>query len=348
MTNQTQPIEDADFSEVPPESDINIGVTEEQRQASKEIYEAMMKQQYLAQFGPIFETINSLFLHDEEQGKIHNLIRGADEQWRCIVHNGREIKPTKLEEGASISYQLFEPDNGDEIMWVYYHPEHRMIIRQTGYDIENDFTMLHGNEIGEIYKGDNLAYFAGFLSDMGCLNNVLLDPATLERFEKANDIANKIIGNTNDNVKSFLVNNLSVAKDLTGLDTSWDEAEELANLENLEYGISVSANDTEIVDYANTMVFYWMRPPMVDAEGNTVEPEGDEEYVTVLRTGMLREESLPAPEANSVSDFKVKLKVHDSWQAAMVFTQTGMGDKGFINFKLFKRGDFNPLISKNI
>ncbi len=348
MTEQNQPIEDAVFTEIPPETDIDLGITDEQREASKEMYEAMMKQQYLSQYGPIFETINSLFLHEEEQGKIHNLIRGAEERWRCIVHNGKEIKPTKVEEGASISYQVFEPENGDEIMWVYYHPEHRMIIRQTGYDVENNFELLTGDEIGTIYTGDNLGYFAGFLSDMGCLNNVLLDPNVVERFEKAKVIVDTLIGNSNESVKSFLVNNLSVANDLSKLPTNWEEAKPLEGVENLEYGISVVANATEVTDYSNTLLFYWMTPPMVDTEGNPVIAEGEEANMTVLRTGMLREENLPPPEANSVSNFKVRLNVDDSWKAVLIFTQSGFGEHGFVHFELLAREGFNPVISKNI
>lgn len=341
-------IDTSGHSDTEPSTEIDVGVTEEQREASKEIYENMMKQQFLMQYGRIFETMNGLFLHDEEQGKIHNLIRGADEAWRCIVHNGKEIKEAKLEEGASISYQIFEPENGDEIMWVYYHPEHRMIIRQTGYDIDNDFTLLNGDDIGRIYQGNNLGYFAGFLSDMACLNNVLLDPDTLERFEVAQSIADQLIGDTNDRVKTFITNNLTIAKDLTNLTTDWKDAKELDDLDFMEYGISVVANDVEIIDYSNTIIFYWVTPPMFDESGEPVKPEGFEENVTVLRTGMLREDNLPPPEANSISDFKVRLKMDENWKAVLLLTQSGIGEKGFINIELFKRDNFNPLISKNI
>lgn len=330
------------------DTEIDVGITDEQREASKEIYENMMKQQFLMQYGRIFETMNELFLHNEEQGKIHNLIRGAEERWRCIVHNGKEIQTVFVEEGASISYQIFNPDIGDEIMWVYYHPEQRMIIRQTGFDIEQDFTILNGDEIGKIYQGEDLGYFVSFLSDMACLNNILLEPSTTEKFKQAALIADALIGNSNESVKAFLVNNLSIAKDLSQLAGSWEEAKPLNDIGVMEYGICVAVNDKEIIDYSNTIIFYWVTPPIMDEVGNAIVPEGIEQELTVLRTGMLREENLPAPEANSVSNFKVNLKVEENWKAVLLFTQSGIGEKGFVHFELFSRDGFNPVISKNI
>lgn len=277
--------------------------------------------------GPIFEVIEAAM----QSTTIQNVIKVQGGEVRCIVTNNNEIKPTTIVDGRTTQEYVVEDD--DAIAWISMINGTREFVIQDKHGVNPVSAEAFGPMFGS-KTGYALSYLGSFNGD----NNILLDDEKVQNFNRAEQYATSVMGDTHDDLRTLITSRCTNTPNYEETCQTWDTAEtyDIEDSENrkIVWGCRIRTENT-YVEFETRYAFIWATPMVRDTEGNVVE-----ESIMQVMTRQVSPNSVPQLGPDSKAVFEVEETLNQQVKAYAIFTEdtiTGL----LKSIELFKTKDFD-------
>lgn len=263
--------------------------------------------------GDVSNEDNPALEHVEQATRtnvVRNVTKVQNGELRCIVTNNNLIKPSNIVDGAT--YQDYD-SNVDVIAWISIIGQSRNIYKQDQSGIHE----CNADEFDSMF-GDKAGYALSYLSSFGGNNNILLDKEKLDLYDRAKKYADELIGDLDNNLKTFISSMCVKTPNFLDNCQTWDEAKVYdCDKDNvvINWGCTAKTND-QYVSFETRYIILWARPIFSDSE-NEVAPDG----LIQLVTRQVNPDIVPNLGQDSVATFTVDETINNQIAAYAIITE---------------------------
>ena len=304
----------------------NLNITPEQiQEAINAMSDGVLNEEPV---NPVYTVIEAAAAEEN----VRNVIKTNGGELRCIISNNGEIKPTKLEDGATT--QVFEPENGDVIAWITIVNNDRQILQQ-----DKDGISPIGIDKLNTFFGDKTGYALSYLSSFGGDNNILLDEEKVKRYEEATIYAENFIGDSDHGLKTLIASMCTNTDNFKDICQTWDEAEvyDATDEENpitIEWGCTAKT-ESDYTEFTTSYAILWAKPMVLNPDGEEVP----DSLVQVV-TRQVNPDNVPRLGTDSKATFLVEEHINDSILAYAIVKEDTL-NRAMKSITLFKTKDFD-------